>query len=134
MFMHSQAELGERVYIGSNCIVGLATVGDDTMLADHVYILSGRRQHGISDPAIRFQDQPRTFTRIHIGRNCWLGTNTVVMADIGNDCVIGAGSVVTRAIPSGSVAVGNPARVIRPTFADFDKTEATLQQSTLNDD
>jgi serine acetyltransferase len=40
------------------------------------------------------------------------------MADIGDNCVIGAGSVVTRPVPHNSVAVGNPARVIRATFAD----------------
>jgi len=118
MFMHSGAEVGQRVYVGAHCIVGLANIGDDTMLADHVYILSGKRQHGIGDRAIRFQDQSGTFTRVHVGRNCWLGTNTTVMADIGDDCVIGAGSVVTRPIPSGSVAAGNPARVIRSTFSD----------------
>lgn len=134
IFMHSQAELGERVYIGAHCLLGLANVGDDTMFADHVYLLSGGRQHGASDPAVRFQDQQGTFTRINIGKNCWLGTNTVVMADIGDHCVIGAGSVVTRAIPSGSVAVGNPARVIRPTFPGVDQAEAALQQSTITND
>jgi acetyltransferase-like isoleucine patch superfamily enzyme len=85
------------------------------MLADHVYILSGGHQHSTVDPTLPFQDQPQTFTRVHIGRNTWIGTNTVVMADIGDNCVIGAGSVVTRPVPSNTVAVGNPARVIRST-------------------
>ena len=116
LLSHSEAEIGERVYLGAHCMIGLATIGDDTMLADHVYLVSGKHQHGTSDPAVRFQDQPQTFTRIRIGRNCWLGVNTVVMADVGDNCLIGAGSVVTREIPDNSVAVGNPARVIRNTF------------------
>jgi virginiamycin A acetyltransferase len=117
LFTHSEAEVGGRVYTGAHCIIGTATIGDDTMLADHVYILSGKHQHGTSDPTISFQDQPRVFARIRIGRNCWLGTNVVVMADIGDNCIIGAGSVVNKPIPDNCVAAGNPAKVIRPALA-----------------
>ena len=51
-----------------------------------------------------------------IGNDCWLGANVVVCpgVTIGDRCVIGAGSVVTRDIPSDSFAAGNPCRVIRP--------------------
>jgi acetyltransferase-like isoleucine patch superfamily enzyme len=118
LFTHSDVRVGERVYLGAYCMVGYCTIGDDTMLADHVYVLSGKHQHGTSDPAVRFQDQPQTFTRVQIGHNCWLGTNTVVMADIGDNCIIGAGSVVTKPVPDHSVAVGNPARAIRTSISD----------------
>ena len=52
---------------------------------------------------------------IHIGRNCWLGAGVVVVpgVTIGDNTVIGAGSVVTRDIPPGVLAVGNPCRVVR---------------------
>ncbi len=52
---------------------------------------------------------------VHIGNNCWFGANVVVCpgVTIGDDCVIGAGSVVTRDIPARSFAAGNPCRVIR---------------------
>ena len=52
---------------------------------------------------------------VRIGRNCWLGAGVIVMpgVTIGDDTVIGAGSVVTKDIPSGVVAVGNPCRVLR---------------------
>jgi len=113
LFTHSEAEVGKRVYIGARCLIGLATIGDDTMLADHVCVLSGKHQHGTADPGVSFQDQPQKFTRVSIGKNCWLGTNTVVMADIGNNCVIGAGSVITKPVADNSVAAGNPAKVIR---------------------
>lgn len=112
-FSHSETEIGERVYIGTRCVVGVATIGDDTMLSDHVQILSGRYQHDTVDPDVPFQNQPRIFSRVTIGKNCWLGGNAVVMADIGENSVIGAGSVVVKPIPANCVAVGNPARVIR---------------------
>jgi acetyltransferase-like isoleucine patch superfamily enzyme len=113
LFSHSEASVGQRVYIGTRCIIGMADIGDDTMLADHVSILSGGHQHGTSGGGGSFQSQQQKFTRVTIGQNCWLGANVVVMADIGDNCVIGAGSVVTKPVPANSVAVGNPARVIR---------------------
>ena len=53
---------------------------------------------------------------VHIGSNCWLGAGVIVMpgVTIGDNTVIGAGSIVTRDIPSNVVAVGNPCRVMRP--------------------
>lgn len=117
LFTHSEAQLGERVYIGARSTIGMAAVGDDTMLADGVQLLSGKGQHGVSDPDLPFQQQEGRLDMIHIGRNCWIGTNAIVMADVGADTIIGAGSVVTQEIPEKTVAVGSPARAIRATFA-----------------
>jgi len=50
---------------------------------------------------------------VAIGADCWIGAAAVIMADIGEGTTIGAGSVVTKPIPAGVVAVGSPARVIR---------------------
>ena len=58
---------------------------------------------------------------VHVGKNCWICANTTILpgVTIGDNCVIGAGSVVTRDIPANSFAAGNPARVIR-TLAEAD--------------
>lgn len=52
---------------------------------------------------------------IHIGKNCWLGAGVIVVpgVTIGDNTVIGAGSVVTKDIPANSLAVDNPCRVLR---------------------
>ena len=52
---------------------------------------------------------------VRIGKNCWLGAGVVVMpgVTIGDNVVVGAGSIVTKDIPSNVVAVGNPCRVLR---------------------
>jgi len=112
-FMHSEAELGNAVYMGTRCLVGIATVGDDVLLADHVQILSGGRQHLYSGPAIDLNEQGARFIRVRIGKGTWIGSGAIVMADVGEYCIVGAGSVVTKPIPDFSVAAGNPARVIR---------------------
>jgi virginiamycin A acetyltransferase len=114
-FTHSEATVGHRIYVGANSRIGIASIGDDTLIGDHVHLLSGKQQHSFQNPELLVQEQPQIFRRIHVGGNCWVGTNSVVMADIGKNCVIGAGSVVTDAIPANSVAAGSPARVIRPT-------------------
>ena len=53
---------------------------------------------------------------VRVGHDCWLGANVVICpgVTIGENCVIGAGSVVTRDVPANSFAAGNPCRVIRP--------------------
>jgi maltose O-acetyltransferase len=52
---------------------------------------------------------------ILIGDNCWIANNVIILGGvtIGNNVVIGAGSIVTRNIPDNSLAVGNPAKVVR---------------------
>ena len=52
---------------------------------------------------------------MHIGKNCWLGTGVIVLpgVSIGDGTVVGAGSVVTKDLPSGVLALGTPCRVVR---------------------
>jgi virginiamycin A acetyltransferase len=112
-FTHSRAVVGARIYMGFDCIIGQARIGDDTMLADRVSVLSGRHQHGTQRGDSSFQDQQQRLEWVHIGSNCWIGTGAIIMANVGDNVVIGAGSVVTKPIESDCVAVGNPCRVLR---------------------
>ncbi len=87
-------------------------VGDCTMFAPNVVLATAG--HPIL-PELR--EKAYQFNMpIHIGRNCWLGAGVIVMpgVTIGDNTVIGAGSVVTKDIPANVVAVGNPCRVLRP--------------------
>ena len=111
---------GHHVYLGSNIYAnaGLKLVddthiyiGDCTMIGPNVVIATAG--HPI-DPELRAKGLQYNMP-VHIGRNCWLGAGVIVMpgVTIGDNTVIGAGSIVTRDIPSGVVAVGNPCRVMR---------------------
>jgi galactoside O-acetyltransferase len=112
---------GKRVHLGKNVYANFnLTLVDDTeiYIGDNVMIgpntVIATAGHPI-DPELRLRitqyNKP-----VHIGNNCWLGANVVVMpgVSIGENTVIGAGSVVTKDIPAGVVAVGNPCRVMRP--------------------
>jgi virginiamycin A acetyltransferase len=114
-FAHPQASIGRRVYIGSLCVLGQTSIGDRTQIASGVQILSGRRQHGRDQDGRIEGAEQGVFEVIPIGSDCWIGAGAIVMADIGEGTTIGAGSVVTRPIPPRSVAVGNPAKVIKST-------------------
>lgn len=86
-------------------------VGDNTMFGPNVVVATAG--HPIL-PEIREQGYQYNMS-VKIGKNCWLGAGVLVMpgVTIGDNSVIGAGSVVTNDIPSGVVAVGNPCKVLR---------------------
>lgn len=109
----ADAELGDGVYIGRNCGIGRATLGDGVMLADAVQVLSGRHQHGCgSEQGGAVRDNPQRFERIAIGEGSWLGASCVVMADVGPRCVVAAGAVVVRRVAAEMRVAGVPARPI----------------------
>lgn len=86
-------------------------VGDYTMFGPNVVVATAG--HPIS-PQLR--EKIYQFNApVHIGRNCWIGAGALLMpgVTIGDNTVIGAGSIVTRDIPANVVAVGNPCRVLR---------------------
>jgi len=85
---------------------------DDVLLASHVSVTSGTRQHGIERLDIPIRRQPGTWEQVTIGRDSWIGEHAVVMASVGQHCVIGAGAVVVKPIPDFAIAVGTPAKVI----------------------
>ena len=86
-------------------------VGDYTMFGPNVILATAG--HPIL-PKLR-QEAYQYNMPVHIGKNCWLGAGVIVLpgVTIGDNTVIGAGSVVTKDIPSNVVAVGNPWRVLR---------------------
>jgi acetyltransferase-like isoleucine patch superfamily enzyme len=102
-FSKPQATLGDRTAFGRNCSVGWAEIENDVHVGESAIILSGRYTH---DP----QFQSVSYQRIRIGRFAWIGANAVVMADVGERAVVGAGAVVTRPVPAGVTVVGVPAK------------------------
>jgi len=106
--------LGKRVRIGiGSVVIGPVRMGDGSGLGQHVFVTGFN--HGYKDAGKNSSYQELDIRPTIIEDEAHIGANSVVLAGvtIGKRCQVGAGSVVTRDIPSFSVAVGNPARVIK---------------------
>jgi acetyltransferase-like isoleucine patch superfamily enzyme len=96
-----------RVRMGAYCILGSCVLEEDVVMASRISVTSGRHQHGSGNAGVHFGASE--FQSVRIGARTWVGEGAIIMADVGADSIVGAGSVVVRAIPRQSVAVGNPA-------------------------
>ena len=106
--------LGNNVYVNFNLTLVDDTdvfIGDNVMIVPNVTIATGT--HPIS-PQLRLK-AAQFNVPVRICNNVWLGAHTVVLpgVTIGENSVIGAGSIVTKDIPANVVAVGNPCKVVR---------------------
>ncbi len=113
-------DYGTQIRIGARCFanfglvaldVAAITVGDDVQIGPNVQLLTPT--HPVeAEPRRQKEEAAQPIT---IGDNVWLGGGVIVLpgVSIGADTVVGAGAVVTRDLPAGVVAVGNPARVVR---------------------
>ena len=113
LFSKSQASLGQNVYIGPYCQLGWVTIEDDVLLGPLVQIPSGPTIHGIDRLDVPIRDQPGRPRRVTIGRDSWIGGGSVILADVSEQTVVGAGSVVTKPHPPQTMIAGVPARVVR---------------------
>jgi len=107
-------EMGDNVYVGPFCNIGLCVIEDDVLLGSGVDLVSGRHVHEFDRTDVPIRLQGGELRKIRIGRDSWIGNKSVVMADVAEGSVIGAGSVVTRSSEPYSVLAGNPAKLVRP--------------------
>lgn len=120
-----ELRVGNNVSVGPRSVVQVnGSIGDFTLISMHVQII-GREDHEVSEVGVPAamstwvgSREPRQRDEVTIGRDVWIGASCVILGGvtIGEGSVIGAGSVVTRDIPSYSIAVGNPARVVSRRF------------------
>lgn len=113
---------GKDLSIGNNTTIGhfshivcseRVTIGNDVLIADKVFISDCT--HGYKDIELPIYRQPvKALRPVIIGDDSWIGENVCIIGcSIGKHCVIGANSVVKDNVPDYSVAVGNPAKVVR---------------------
>lgn len=106
-------EIGERVFFNFNCVVldvCRVTIGDHTLFGPGVQLLTPLHPMDAAERRRTEHGRP-----IDIGADVWVGGGALILPGvrIGARSVIGAGSVVTRDVPEGVFAAGNPCRVIR---------------------
>ena len=120
-FGGAHVHFGSFVYANFNLTLVDDThiyVGDHTMFAPNVVVATAA--HPIL-PELR--EKGYQYNRpVHIGKNCWIGAGAILLpgVTVGDNTVIGAGRVVTKDLPAGVVAVGNPCRVLRE-ISEYDR-------------
>lgn len=122
---------GGKIDIEDSCYIGQffsvmaggdVTIGKNTLIASNVAVI-GENHSMDPEAGIKYGLQPLVKKNVKIGENCWIGEKVIVLpgVTIGDWSIIGAGSVVNKPVPPYSIAVGNPARVIK--HYDFEKKE-----------
>jgi acetyltransferase-like isoleucine patch superfamily enzyme len=95
------------------------------LIGSRASIPSGGQQHRFLASGSWSPTEASAMRPVTIGDNTWVGEGAVVMADIGTQCMVAAGSVVAAAVPDGIMVAGNPARFVR---------RVTPQAETASDD
>jgi lipopolysaccharide O-acetyltransferase len=113
--------IGRDVLVNAYTIIGAServTIDDHCIFAAYVQITDA--SHGIHDPAELTKHAEFDHAPVHIHRNVWLGSASMVTmgVEIGEGCVVGAKALVNRSLPRMSVAYGIPARVVRTRDAE----------------
>jgi virginiamycin A acetyltransferase len=116
IFSQAGAVLGENVYVGPRCVLGLVHLERDVLLAAGVQVPSGGNTHYFDDPTKPIREQGGERRVVTIGAGAWVGSGAIVLADVGKGTVVAAGAVVTKPLPDNVIAGGVPAKVLRPRF------------------
>lgn len=118
--------VGDYTYIGDNvffnCLLANVLLGNYVIIADDVMFITGNHRFDIIGKRIfeisNKEKRPSDDMNIIIENDVWIGSRAIILKGvrIGEGSIIGAGSVVTKDIPPYSIAVGNPAKVVRARF------------------
>lgn len=106
--------LGKRFYANFDLTIldcGIVTIGDRVMFGPKVSIFAATHEVEVQSR----RDDIEYAKPVTIGNDCWIGGHVVILpgVTIGDGCTIAAGSIVTKNIPSWSVAMGSPAKVVK---------------------
>jgi len=119
--VYPSVEIGNNVTIEEKCVVSKCKIGDDVILAANVSIMSGKDHHDVDDLDNTFYDSKESIKTVILENNLWIGTHAVIMDDILEGTVVGAGAVVTKTYPVNSIIGGVPAKFIRKRGRDGNK-------------
>lgn len=113
IFSHRDTTIERGVYIGPQCNIGKCYIRKNTLVGSGVHVLSGNKQHNISDLTKPIKNQGGTFKKIDICENCWIGNCAILYVDVPTNCVVAAGAIVTQLFNEGDVIAGSPGRVLK---------------------
>ena len=109
----SESEIGDYSGIGMNSYIGTVKIGRDVMIGEELMVIS--QNHKFNDINVPMRKQGwRENKPVTIKDDVWIGARVTILPGItiGRGSIVGAGSVVTKDVPSFSIVAGNPARII----------------------
>jgi len=121
IFSHRSANIGQHVYIGNYVLLGSVNIGEYSLIGSRASVLNGQALHELDEDGRWTPFSADHIAKVSIAKNVWVGEGALIMADIGQGSMIGAGSVVTSKIKPHILVAGNPARFVK----NINKTEKT---------
>ncbi len=119
IFSHRSATIEQHVYIGNYALIGSVNIGEYSLIGSRVSILNGEALHERDESGRWTPFSADRLSKVTIAKNVWIGEGAMIMANIGEGSMIGAGSVVTSSIKPHILVAGNPARFVKK----LDQTE-----------
>jgi len=113
LFTHRKAVVEDNVSIGNYGVIGCVRIGPNCEIGSRVSILSGKHQHTKKQDGGWTPFDISKIKQITIASNVWVGEGAIIMADIEEGCLVGAGAVLTKPLPPNVVAAGNPAKILK---------------------
>jgi len=113
VFIYPDIEIGDNVLIGRFNIIHHCDFGDYVLVGERCTFLSGSKQHSYDDTTKPMALQGGKKKRIRVGRDCWIGSQSVVMESVSMGSIVAAGSIVTNPVEEMSIVAGVPAKLIR---------------------
>jgi acetyltransferase-like isoleucine patch superfamily enzyme len=117
VFNYREVRIGSHVLIGRYNVVHHCDFGDYVLTGERCTFLSGAKQHNFRGRDLPMALQAGQLKHIVVGRDTWIGSHSVVMENVGEGSIVGAGCVVAKPVPPGSIA-RMPALTLSPRFSD----------------
>lgn len=125
--------IGSNVYVGSNvCLyaMGEISIGDNTAMGEGIIVYTSN--HDYKDKKTFPYNPDALIQKVEIGKDIWIGARSIILpgCKIGDGAIIGAGSVVTKSVPSCAMVGGNPARIIG--WRDVDNYQTAAKDNNFS--